>query len=377
MKILAIDSSGMTASVALAQDDKLIAEYSVNYKKTHSQTLLPMLEEIRRMTELDLDTVDAIALANGPGSFTGLRIGTATAKGLGLALEKPLIPVPTLEGMAWNLWGSSQRICPMMDARRDQVYTGIYRFEGEKLLVLKEQCAVAVEEIIRFLNADETPVILLGDGAQAYAQELKEGLQVPFCFAPAHQNAQRAGALAMCALSRAAQGLLQDAADNTPDYLRVSQAERERAQKLAACRIRPMCPEDLDEVAVIEAALFTTPWSRDSFAGSLQSENTIYAVAETQGRILGYCGLLRSFEQADITNVAVDSAWQRQGIARKMLSWLIDEGRRQGITAFTLEVRESNTAAQALYESLGFVCEGIRPGYYVKPSEGAKIYWEK
>ena len=122
MKILGMDSSGLVASVAIVEDEALVAEYNTNYKKTHSQTLLPMLDELRNMTELDLDTIDAIAIASGPGSFTGLRIGSATAKGLGLALGKPLVEVPTLEGLAWNLWGSERIVCPLMDARRNQVY---------------------------------------------------------------------------------------------------------------------------------------------------------------------------------------------------------------------------------------------------------------
>ena len=110
MKILALDSSGLTASVALLEDDKLTAEYSVNYKKTHSQTLVPMLAAIREMTELDLKTIDAIAVAAGPGSFTGLRIGSATAKGLGFALSVPIIPVPTVDGLAYQMYGSDKLI---------------------------------------------------------------------------------------------------------------------------------------------------------------------------------------------------------------------------------------------------------------------------
>ena len=130
MKLLALDSSGLVASAAILHDDELVAEYTVNYKKTHSQTLLPMVDEIVSMTETDLGQVDAIAVAAGPGSFTGLRIGSATAKGLGLALKKDLVPVPTLEGLAYNYYGYPGLICPVMDARRQQVYTGIYRFEG-------------------------------------------------------------------------------------------------------------------------------------------------------------------------------------------------------------------------------------------------------
>ena len=108
MKILAIDSSGLVASVAVVEDDNMLAEYTINYKKTHSQTLLPMLGEISKMIELDLKSVDAIAVAAGPGSFTGLRIGSATAKGLGLALDKPLISVPTVDALAYNLCGTDK-----------------------------------------------------------------------------------------------------------------------------------------------------------------------------------------------------------------------------------------------------------------------------
>lgn len=148
MKILGLDSSGIVASVAVVQDDVLVAEYTVNYKKTHSQTLLPMLDEIVRMTELDLNTIDAIAIAAGPGSFTGLRIGSATAKGLGLALKKPLIAVPTVEGLAYNLYDTEGLICPIMDARRKQVYTGLYQFENHKLKVTEDQMAIPMEQMI-------------------------------------------------------------------------------------------------------------------------------------------------------------------------------------------------------------------------------------
>ena len=122
MRILGLDSSGLVASVAVveagADEEVTVAEYTVNYKKTHSQTLLPMLDEVAKMIELDLSAIDAIAVAGGPGSFTGLRIGSATAKGLGLALKKPLISIPTLEGLAYNMCGTDKIVCPIMDARR-------------------------------------------------------------------------------------------------------------------------------------------------------------------------------------------------------------------------------------------------------------------
>ena len=231
MKILASDSSGMTASAAVLEDGLLRAEYTVNYKKTHSQTLLPMIQEIVRMTELDLNSLDAIAVAGGPGSFTGLRIGSATAKGLGLALDKPLISVPTVDALAYNFCGTKGLICPMMDARRSQVYTGLYRFRGEEFQVVLPQRAEALEEMTARLNEMGEPVILLGDGASAYEEKLKELLQVPWILAPAHLNRQRAGAVAALGAKYFAEGRTETAWEHKPEYLRLSQAERERREK--------------------------------------------------------------------------------------------------------------------------------------------------
>ena len=168
MLLLAIESSGLVASVAIMSEDKLIGEYTTNFKKTHSQTLLPMLDEVVRMTGISLDDVDAIAVSGGPGSFTGLRIGAATAKGLGLALDKPLIHVPTVDALAYNLFGTNQVICPIMDARRQQVYTGLYTFEGDAFKVLCQQKAVSIEEIVQEINGMGSPVIFLGDGVAVY-----------------------------------------------------------------------------------------------------------------------------------------------------------------------------------------------------------------
>lgn len=231
MRILALDSSGLVATVAIIEEEQTIAEYTVNYKKTHSQTLLPMLDEMTKMIELDLNTIDAIAVAGGPGSFTGLRIGSATAKGLGLALKKPLISVPTVDGLAYNLCGTDKIVCPLMDARRNQVYTGIYEFKGNELKVLEAQMAVDIAEVAEKLNKLGREVIFLGDGWPVYAGKLGELLKVPYMAAPAHMSRQRAGALATLAMCYAKEGKMQSAVVHQPDYLRLSQAERERAEK--------------------------------------------------------------------------------------------------------------------------------------------------
>lgn len=241
MKILAIDSSGQTASVALWENDLTLAEFSIHAKKTHSQTLLPMLEAVREKIEFRMEEVDAIAVTSGPGSFTGLRIGSATAKGFGFALDKPIVPVPTLEGLAYNLYGTNQVVCPLMDARRNQTYTGLYEFvrnaAGEyDMNVIKEQCAVPLEEILDLCNEQVSErtgrsVLFLGDGVPVFREQIMQLVKVPYGFAPAHMNRQRAAAVAALAAKYYKQGKVQTAAEYTPGYLRLSQAERERKEQ--------------------------------------------------------------------------------------------------------------------------------------------------
>ena len=198
MRILALDSSGLVASVAVVEEEQTIAEYTVNYKKTHSQTLLPMLDEI--------------------------------AKGLGLALKKPLIHIPTVDGLAYNLYGNEGLICPIMDARRNQVYTGIYRFR-DAFTVEEPQMAVDVAELAEKLNALGEQVTFLGDGVPVYREQLEQLLHVPVRFAPPHMNRQRAAAVGALAVCYWKEGRIESAEEHQPDYLRMSQAERERLER--------------------------------------------------------------------------------------------------------------------------------------------------
>jgi tRNA threonylcarbamoyladenosine biosynthesis protein TsaB len=232
MKLLAIDSSGLVASVAIATEDALLAEYTINYKKTHSQTLLPMLDEIVKMVELNLNDIDAIAITSGPGSFTGLRIGSATVKGLALALDKPIIPIPTLDAMAYNLYGTDKLICPMMDARRNQVYTGFYEYQNSEFQVVCEQKSEPVEETINELNVLGREVIFLGDGVEVYLGIIEKKAKFPYQIAPIHMSRQRAGTVASLGFIYYKNNILETAKQHQPVYLRLSQAEREREEKL-------------------------------------------------------------------------------------------------------------------------------------------------
>ena len=259
MKILAIDTSGLVGAVAVSDGDILLSQFSIQYKTTHSEILMPMLDDIREKVHLDLKSIDAIAVAMGPGSFTGLRICVATAKGLGLATGLPMVGVKTLEGLAYIFEGTDCLVCPMMDARRNQVYTGVYAFEKKDaqkkedgsdknagsvedaksavenaespeycLKVLEDQQAVAIEEILEKVNALGRKVIFLGDGVPVHKKKIEELVKVDYRLAPAHRLYQSASALGRCALSYIREGRVCSATDLLPEYLRLSQAEREK-----------------------------------------------------------------------------------------------------------------------------------------------------
>ncbi|MEG0711433.1 MAG: tRNA (adenosine(37)-N6)-threonylcarbamoyltransferase complex dimerization subunit type 1 TsaB, partial [Niameybacter sp.] len=152
MNIIAIDASGLSGSVAYISDYKLVGEYYICHKLTHSQTIMPMLEHLKNMIGLDLETVDAIAVTSGPGSFTGIRIGVATAKAMALAIGVPIIGIPTLDVMAHNIPFAEQIICPIMDARRNQVYTAIYKWQAGKLQREGDYLAIEIDELLERLE---------------------------------------------------------------------------------------------------------------------------------------------------------------------------------------------------------------------------------
>lgn len=387
MRVLAIDSSGLTATVAVVEDTQTVAEYTINYKKTHSQTLLPMIDEVVKMTELDLNTIDAIAVAGGPGSFTGLRIGSATAKGLGLALNKPLIHVPTVDGLAYNVYGCEDIICPIMDARRNQVYTGIYTFskkagtkEGSNLIepvfqVIKMQMAVSIEELAERLNRYRRPVVFLGDGVPVYEQLLAEKLTVPYSFAPAYMNRQRAAVVGTLGIQYYKAGKFETAEEHRPDYLRVSQAERERAQreKEAELVVRELKVEDSAAVAEMEQQIFSDPWSEKSVMETVQQKQAVCFAAEKAGHILGYLLVYHVADEAEIARIAVQKEARRQGVAGKLMLALENYCEEHQIVRLLLDVRESNETARNFYTESGFAEDGIRQGFYSNPSEDAVL----
>ena len=228
MLILAFESSARAASVALVRDGRLISQYSQCSGLTHSRTLLPMAEDMLKNAELSLDKVDLFAVAHGPGSFTGIRIGVSTVKGLAWAADKPCVGVSTLEAMAWHGLAAGGLVCPVMDARRSQVYNALFQVENGKPVRLCEDRPIALSQLAEELQALNAPVFLVGDGAELAEKYLREQA-IPCTVAPENLRWQSAWGVAMAAMDKTpgnADALL-------PVYLRLSQAERERQERLA------------------------------------------------------------------------------------------------------------------------------------------------
>ena len=227
MLILAFESTAKAASCALLRDGKLVSQYTQCSGLTHSRTLLPMGEDMLKNAELTLGDVDLLAVAHGPGSFTGVRIGVSMVKGLAWAGDKPCVGVSTLEAMAWHGLAAGGLICPVMDARRSQVYNALFRIQDGRPVRLTEDRPIALEELAEELKAFGESAFLIGDGAELSFRALTER-GVPCVLAPENLRMQSAWGVAM-----AAQDKRPGNADTLlPVYLRLSQAERERQERL-------------------------------------------------------------------------------------------------------------------------------------------------
>ena len=227
MKILALDSSALVASVALCEDETLLGEITLNNGNTHSETLLPMIEFLLSNASLTVNDIDLFAVSNGPGSFTGVRIGVATVKGLAFGTEIPCIGVSTLEALAHRLASEDGLICPVMNARRKQVYTALFRAENGTLTRLMPDSAIAITELDERLSAYSSPVRLVGDGYEITEPLLTHPIR-PVAPYFRSQNAYSVAQIAR--LKYLPEAVASDTA-LSPVYLRLSQAERERAER--------------------------------------------------------------------------------------------------------------------------------------------------
>lgn len=223
MKILAVDTATQRCSVALVDDKSVISEYSVDHKDTHSKFVMGMIHEVLTTSGLTVDDLNGLAVTVGPGSFTGLRIGLSTVEGLAFAGGKPVTGISTLEALAYALYGTQLLICPILDARRKEVYTGRYRFHGQNLVCASPPMVVGLRESLADIR---TSAIFIGDATDAYRDMIDHCLGELAVFAPPSQNYIRASVVGHLAMVRFTMEGAVDPAQLTPVYLRKSDAEK-------------------------------------------------------------------------------------------------------------------------------------------------------
>ncbi|MDI3535780.1 MAG: tRNA threonylcarbamoyladenosine biosynthesis protein TsaB [Eubacteriaceae bacterium] len=227
MNILAIDTSTIVASVAIINEDKLLGEMMINHQKKHSEKLMTAIDHLLSDSGLDLSNIDVFGVVEGPGSFTGLRIGMATAKGFAQGLNKPLIGVSTLASLANNVPTSSGYICPILDAQRNQVYTGIYYFDASKLKNKLTDTALEIEDLIEEISKLDGNIYCLGDGIPRFYEQIEKSCSNTIKV-PNHVNMNRASSAAELVLHKALTGDFMDYKQLEPVYLRPSYAEEKK-----------------------------------------------------------------------------------------------------------------------------------------------------
>nr|WP_317358521.1 tRNA (adenosine(37)-N6)-threonylcarbamoyltransferase complex dimerization subunit type 1 TsaB [uncultured Tyzzerella sp.] len=230
MNILAIDTSGIVASVAIANEDKILGEINLNYKQNHSVTIMPIIDNLLKMLEMDICNIDYFAFAKGPGSFTGLRIGAATIKAMAHSLNKKIIPISTLEAMSYNIIDNGRYIVPIIDAKAERVFTGIYKNKDGILQNILPDYATNITELLDYILNNDIEPVFLGDGSIAYKNIIKKYFKEEN-FAPISLNMQKASSLASLAFLYEKQQKYVDYNGLEIEYLRKPQAERELEER--------------------------------------------------------------------------------------------------------------------------------------------------
>lgn len=230
MKVLAIDTSSVVATCAVLDEEKLLGEYTLNQDMTHSERLIPMVKTLMDSLKLKPENIDLFAGSVGPGSFTGLRIGLATIKGLAHVVDKSVIGISTLEALAFNVPFDGV-VIPIMDARRDRVYTGIYRWENGKLINIMKPTILNIDELLDTVDPNYEKVLFNGDGTLVFKDRIDEKLKEKALYAPISLNMAKASSIGELALLKWEEGSEENYFKLSPDYLRESQAQRQLNEK--------------------------------------------------------------------------------------------------------------------------------------------------
>ncbi len=390
MTILALETATRAGSVALARDGTIVARTG-NASRTHGERLPGELLDLLREAGARLADVDAFAVVLGPGLFTGLRVGVAAIQGLALATGKPVVGCPALELMAdaWLDRHHDERpdvLAACLDGQRGDVFFAAWRPAREGLA---EDAGPVVEpsvgrpaDLARALepHVARGRVVIAGDGARRYQEELMAvgtGVSIDDVPAPLAEMAARR------ALRHPDEGVAPHAL--RPIYIRRPDAviARERAAGAGEPRgfaiSRASGAEDLSEIEALQRRAFTNAWGAEAIRWELQNTDVarLYVMRDPEGALVAYCACWLLFDELHVNSLAVEESRRRKGLGRRLLHHVFREAVEAGARSATLEVRQSNTAARALYQGLGFRVEAVRRNYYQDPHEDALILWHR
>ncbi len=386
MVILALETATRDGSVAL-WDHGVCRARSGDDPRTHGERLPNELLDWLAAHGRALADVDVFAVIAGPGSFTGLRVGIAAVQGLALASARPVAAVGTLDALARDALrhaASGTIVAPCLDGQRGEVFVAAFESTGAApRVVVEPMSATPADAAARILeSAAGRAVQLVGRGAVRYAAVFEAAFERVSVVDPGAPLAAAAAEIAAADPGRAGPPhALRPIYVRRPDAWiardRARQAD-ERAEPALTIR-RAAGTDDLTAVAALQRATFTNPWGTDAIRWELEQTDVarLYVMYEPGGALVGYCACWMVFDELHINSLAIDDAWRRRGMARRLLRHVLRDAAASGATSATLEVRRSNDAARALYEGLGFRVEGTRPGYYQQPAEDALILWHR
>ena len=362
MKILSIDTASNICGVSILQDTHLICKLDQDTGRTHSENLMPMIQQAFKQSNLSLQDIDLLACDNGPGSFTGIRIGIATVKAFQDSLSIPCVGINSLEALAYSI-KKEGLIASIIDCKNDNCYFALYQLKNDNYEEIISPTAETITDALKLCQQNSFNAINLtfvGDGSEKY----KELILAKFencVLAPSKNNSLNSYYLGLAGLAK---GKEKKSEDILPLYLKKPQAQRQLEEKLKDIKITPMTLEDLNQIANILVSDFDDYWNYDILRNELKTENSKYLVAKLNEEIVGFAGIKVIVDETDIMNIVVKKTFRNQGIGTLLLKKLMDLSRKSNCTSLTLEVMEENYPAIHLYKNLGFTQIGIRKNYY-------------
>ena len=354
MKILCIDTSSKLCSVAILEDKELIKKIELNNGLTHSESLMPNIKNVFEDARLTINDINLIVCDIGPGSFTGIRIGIATAKAFSDSLNIPTIGISSLECLAHNAQKTGI-ICSIIDSKNNNCYFALYKFENGKYVVLNFPEATSIDNLIELLktNYSSESIYFVGDGAIIYKEQIKNILK-NYEFNATDLDIYNLGVAGLEKYLNLGKG-----EKILPLYLKKTQAQRQLESK--KFEIDELT---LDDINLIDFKDFNTFWNKSTLEDELEANNTKYFKVTLENEIIGFAGIKIILDNADLMNIVVHNSYLRQSIASLLLNKILDFCKKNHISSVNLEVNEKNIPAINLYKKFGFVEVGRRKKYY-------------